>query len=109
MPRTDPRLPSGRRPASGLTKEDVTRIQRGRMLFAMAEAVGDAGYAGVSVTDVVTRAGVSRATFYEQFTDKLDCFLSAFDEAAVLLSASLLPRVPAGADPAAFPRLLARY
>lgn len=109
MPGTDRRLPSGRRPASGLTKEDVTQIQRNRMLFAMAEAVAEAGYAGVSVTDVVTRAGVSRATFYEQFADKRDCFLSAFDKAAELLSASLLPQVPTGADPAAFPRLLSRY
>jgi AcrR family transcriptional regulator len=109
MPETDRRLPSGRRPATGLTKDDVTQIQRDRMLFAMAEAIADEGYAGVSVTHVVTRAGVSRATFYEQFADKQDCFLSAFDRAAELLSASLLPHLPGGRDPKAFPRLLSRY
>ena len=109
MARTDRKLPSGRRSATGLTKAEVGRIQRNRMLFAMAEAVADEGYAKVSVTDVISRAGVSRATFYEQFTDKQACFLAAFDAASALLIDSVGPDLPGGTAPEAFPGLLARY
>jgi AcrR family transcriptional regulator len=49
------------------------------MLAAMVQAVAEKGYARVAVTDVVERAGVSRKTFYEQFANKDDCFLAAYD------------------------------
>jgi len=70
------RLPSGRH---GLTHETIVASQRGRLLDAMAAAVADKGYATVTVSDVVERAGVSRRTFYEQFADKEECFLAAYD------------------------------
>jgi AcrR family transcriptional regulator len=44
----------------------------------MVAAVADKGYTAVAVADVVQRARVSRATFYEQFDDKADCFVAAF-------------------------------
>ena len=69
-------LPRGRNAAP---REVVWESQRGRMLAAIAEAVGSAGYAEVSVADVVARAGVSRKTFYEHFDNKLECFLAAYD------------------------------
>lgn len=40
------------------------------------------GFARTSVQDVLKRAGVSRRAFYEVFDSKLDCFLTAFDDAA---------------------------
>jgi AcrR family transcriptional regulator len=49
------------------------------MLAAAAEAVAEKGIAHTTVGDVITRAGVSRETFYEQFSDKEDCFLAAMD------------------------------
>jgi AcrR family transcriptional regulator len=52
------------------------------MLAAIAEAVSHQGFAGVSVADVIARAGVSRETFYEQFANKEDCFLQALDAGA---------------------------
>jgi AcrR family transcriptional regulator len=70
------RLPSGRH---GLTREAVVASQRGRLIDAMAEVVAEKGYAATTVADVVERAGVSRRTFYEQFTDKEACFLAAYD------------------------------
>jgi AcrR family transcriptional regulator len=57
----------------------VAASQRGRVLAAMAEAVAEKGYGAVSVSDVVSRAGVSRKTFYAHFEDKLTCFLAAYD------------------------------
>lgn len=59
--------------------------QRGRMLDAMAQAVAARGYPATTVADVIARAGVSRKTFYEQFRDKEDCFLAAYDTGVELL------------------------
>lgn len=70
------RLPSGRHK---LSREFVVSSQRDRMLDAMAEACAEKGYGQVSVADVVSRASVSRATFYEMFGGKEDCFLAAYD------------------------------
>ena len=70
------RLPSGRH---GLARETVVASQRARLIDAMAQVVAEKGYAATTVADVVERAGVSRRTFYEQFTDKEACFLAAYD------------------------------
>ena len=44
----------------------------------MTAAVGEHGYHGVRVADVVWRAGVSRKTFYELFGGKDDCFAATY-------------------------------
>jgi AcrR family transcriptional regulator len=62
-----------------LTRAQVRDSQRERLYRAIIDAVADQGYAGTSVGDVLARARVSRATFYEHFADKEDCFLSAYD------------------------------
>jgi AcrR family transcriptional regulator len=48
----------------------------------MLVTVNDVGYRSLTVQDVLGRAGVSRPTFYEQFEDKENCFLAAFDRSA---------------------------
>ena len=67
-----------RRPYSSV-REELRASQRGRLICAVADAVASKGYAATTVADVVERAGVSRRTFYEQFTDKEACFLAAYD------------------------------
>ena len=62
----------------GGQREATSASQRARMLDAVTRAVADKGYARVTVGDVVSEAGVSRRTFYEQFKDKEDCFLAAY-------------------------------
>jgi AcrR family transcriptional regulator len=69
-------LPRGRHAAP---RPVVREAQRARMLAAMVEAVAEKGYARVAVADVIERAGVSRKTFYEQFSNKDECFLAAYD------------------------------
>jgi len=59
-------------------KEATSASQRARMLDAVTRAVAEKGYARVTVGDVVSEAGVSRRTFYEQFKDLEDCFLAAY-------------------------------
>jgi AcrR family transcriptional regulator len=53
--------------------------QRDRLLDGMARAVAEHGYGGTAVADVLKAARISRRTFYEQFIDKEDCFLAAYD------------------------------
>ncbi len=62
----------------GLTAEEVQASQRDRIMRAMTEAVGEHGYHGVRIADVVWRAGVSRKTFYELFGGKDDCFCATY-------------------------------
>lgn len=51
----------------------------------MLRTVAEDGYGRTSVEAVLRRAGVSRLTFYEQFADKEDCFLQAYDAAVAQL------------------------
>jgi AcrR family transcriptional regulator len=67
----------------------VARNQRERILAAVAEATAARGYARMSVEDVVRRAGVSRRTFYELFSNKDQAFLEAYDQVANLLIAGV--------------------
>ena len=61
----------------------MVQNQRERILSAIGDVISVAGYADMSVEDVIVTAGVSRRTFYEHFKNKQDAFLAAYD--AVLL------------------------
>jgi AcrR family transcriptional regulator len=82
LTRAEGRFPAGVRT---LPADLVKAIQRERLLAAMTDAVTEIGYSTLTVQDVLTRAGISRPTFYEQFADKEDCFLAAFDANAARL------------------------
>jgi AcrR family transcriptional regulator len=69
-------LPRGRH---GLSRDEVIASQRSRMLEACLRVVAEKGYTRFTVADVLTTAGVSRETFYEQFRDKEACFLAAYE------------------------------
>jgi AcrR family transcriptional regulator len=79
LSRADGRFPAGVRT---LPPDLVKAVQRERLLAAMIGAVTENGYRALTVQNVLTRAGISRPTFYEQFEDKEDCFLAAFDASA---------------------------
>jgi len=79
LERADGRFPAGVRT---LPADLVKAVQRERLLAAMTGVAAEVGYSALTVQNVLTRAGISRPTFYEQFADKEDCFLSAFDAAA---------------------------
>lgn len=59
--------------------------QRQRILRAVTETMASKGYVATTVADVLKVAGVSRETFYQQFTSKQDAFMAAFDTAANIL------------------------
>jgi AcrR family transcriptional regulator len=63
-----------------LPKELVVQSQRERLLSSILEVVAEKGYPETTVADVIDRAGVSRATFYQLFADKEECFLVMYRE-----------------------------
>jgi AcrR family transcriptional regulator len=81
---------------NGLQRERLGELQRARILSAAFEVVCERGAANVSVAHVVERSGVSRRTFYEQFTDREDCLLAAFEQALAAASARVLPAYRSG-------------
>lgn len=64
-------LPRGRH---SLSREQVRTSQRTRLLDAFAELAAEKGYAKVTISDIVTKGGVAKRTFYEYFDDKEACF-----------------------------------
>lgn len=70
------RLPRG---PHRLSREEVENHQRERILAAMIAAAGTKGYGSTTIRDITHRARVSRDTFYQQFGNKEECFLAAYD------------------------------
>ena len=80
--------PPGRRRADqiqgghhGLSRDQVESSQRGRIVQAMIRLAGSRPFHEVGVADLVTAAGVSRKTFYQQFPNKEQVFAEAYDQA----------------------------
>lgn len=63
------------------------RSQRERLVDAMLELSATTGYHSVTVAQVSSRAGVSSATFYEQFEGKDDCMVAAYRAAVARIFA----------------------
>jgi AcrR family transcriptional regulator len=69
------------REAQRATKREQVRVgQRIGLALAMVDAVAEKGFMATTVADVSTRAGVSRKTFYEHFSNKQECFLATYDQ-----------------------------
>jgi AcrR family transcriptional regulator len=91
-----------------LSREEVARSQRRRLLDATTEAVAELGYVKTTVADILARAGVSRATFYDLFVDKEACFQAAYEANAELVARVMtaeLARVRADGEKAPLARL----
>lgn len=58
----------------------MTSPKRKTILNGMLEAVGAEGYEHASVRTVLDRTGVYRQAFYDNFKDKDECYLLAFDD-----------------------------
>lgn len=99
-------LPRGRH---GLSRAAVVGSQRQRMLLGLIEAMAENGYVQTSVADIIDRAGVSRETFYEQFSSKQDCFLVAFDTAGEIFLGILIGSPAEGTPEERFERMLSSY
>lgn len=68
--------------------------QRERLLDAAAATIAEKGVAATTIEAIVKRAGVSSVTFYEQFRDKDECFVAAFDRGVEELRAATIEAIP---------------
>ncbi len=70
--------------------------QRARLLKAIVDIAAENGYPTARVGDIATRAGVSRATFYELFENKEACFLAAHRRMATELGSRVSDAIADG-------------
>jgi len=89
------RLPAG---GDRFQAELLSRDQRERILMAMFEIVAKRGYQGTTVELIVKRAGVARATFYENFENREACLLAGFEETVADARAQAEPAVAAAKE-----------
>jgi AcrR family transcriptional regulator len=79
--RASPTAPSeSRTRRTKLPRRQVTELQRARLLAAAIEVLAERGYAQLTVAAVISRARVSRKTFYDIFRNCEDCFLEALED-----------------------------
>jgi AcrR family transcriptional regulator len=76
--------------------EGIEGSHRQRLIAAMAQVAAEHGRRGAIVELVCERAGMSRRTFYEHFTDGEQCFVSAVGQAFDQLFAAINAAVGAG-------------
>ncbi|MDX6622638.1 MAG: hypothetical protein QOE75_570 [Solirubrobacterales bacterium] len=72
------RLPRGR---AALPAAEAANRHRDRLISATGRCSAEMGYLEMTVDDVVSRAGVTRAVFYRQFRNKEDAFLAMISHA----------------------------
>jgi AcrR family transcriptional regulator len=75
--RAEPGLPRG---PQALPREAVAAHQRERLFKALVEAVNEQGFMATTISDLVSRAGISRRSFYDHFKNKEECLLAVYDE-----------------------------
>jgi AcrR family transcriptional regulator len=84
-------------------------VQRRRLFESAAAVFARSGYADATAEAIARDAGMSKATFYEHFSNKEECILALFDEAATeVLQAMGAAALAAGEDPRARVRAGAR-
>ena len=69
-----------------LPRELVREHQRRRMLLAALDVVAESGFEAATVKDLIRKAQVSRATFYEVFSDMEACLGALHDDVLSWLS-----------------------
>jgi AcrR family transcriptional regulator len=79
------------RPRDVVSMTTTQKSQRDRLVDASIELAAHAGYQNVSIAQLSAHAGVSSATFYEQFKDKEDCLLAAYRAARTRVYSAVRP------------------
>ena len=62
----------------GMSRDEVAERQRQRLLLGATTVIADKGYVNTTVADIIAAAGVSRATFYELYASREDCFQATY-------------------------------
>jgi AcrR family transcriptional regulator len=69
-------IPPGR---SKLSRAEIVRNQRERILYATAEVAAAKGFTTATIADITATAGVDRRVFYKNFNDKQQAFLAVHE------------------------------
>jgi AcrR family transcriptional regulator len=64
-------------------------LQRQRLLDAAAAEFAERGYAAASAASIARRAGMSKATYYAHFANKLACMLALVDRANEVVAGAM--------------------
>jgi AcrR family transcriptional regulator len=93
---------------AGTPRGELTRIHesresqaartRDRILEAMLEVCGEKGYRRVSVQDLIDRYGGNRVQFYRHFSNKGECYATAYEVEITRLSERILGAAGAESD-----------
>lgn len=81
------------------TPDERQKDQLRRLLDAAAHVFAEKGWADATVETIVTRAGMSRRTFYEHFDDLRDCLLRLHDRVTKAAVRAVETQVAGHADP----------
>jgi AcrR family transcriptional regulator len=95
QPQSDGSLVAGARrhwrrrlsPRAGGRSARMAEFQRSRLLKAALAVVSEHGYAELTASAVIARAGVSRKTFYDLFGNRDDCLLALLEDSLAQLDA----------------------
>lgn len=68
---------------------------RGRLLDATAQCLSDRGYQATTIADIVRVARTSKRSFYDEFSDKQECYL----ELMAAVNRELLAELERAVDP----------
>jgi AcrR family transcriptional regulator len=74
-----------------LTEQQVAESQRTRLMSSLTGLMAERGYSGITIGDLVSRAGVSRTSFYQHFAGKQECLFAAYDRAAAQIAVAITP------------------
>jgi AcrR family transcriptional regulator len=81
------------RPYAGKTLDARRAEQRERLLDAARDVFAERGYAEAAIEEIVSRARVSRTTFYVFFANKEECLLAAFELGLERIGAAVVSAV----------------
>jgi AcrR family transcriptional regulator len=62
---------------------------RRRLMAGLAASIGEKGLSATTIADIVRHAGMSKRAFYDQFTDKDECFLALYQSASERVIAAI--------------------
>ena len=91
-------MPPVVRPYRGVSAEDRRAQRRERLLEAGLDVLGEHGIAGVTMTAVRRRAGLTDRYFYESFRDRDDFLLAMLAHSVQLVNSAVLQALETAGD-----------
>ena len=74
-----------RRNALRLSNEESNRLTRECIEAALVLLMKDSDFASITITDIIKKAGVSRSSYYRNFSSKEEILTNVFDGAAATI------------------------